>query len=351
MKEDEEEIKINYLLVQYYSELENILGSLNEYNVYEKHYNQVIRNDNFIKRLQNNLQFSTSINKECNNNQERFSLKNLLLYTPLDWLSKCNLVIVEFIKTIIYNENKTQLIENLASKQVVFPEGLVFLAFDNEQKGQKNYLDRRYNTVIFHTVTSFAAFQYDQNNNIQLNQDTWLYSELTQEQYKSLFYLNLEMKNEIDQELYKYLQSIIDELIEEKNQTNSLINKLMNDNEQTGYIKKCLVYQTSNINNKKQLCSNYYPWLILLPGPLHKEINILKAFVELNWDIDIKNFAQLTDKEQILKLKPKIYNLIQENIVISRSRLLDQYQELDTIFEEINKAFKSLIPPIPSQYH
>ncbi|CAG8798869.1 22811_t:CDS:1, partial [Gigaspora rosea] len=59
------------LLVQYYSELENILGSLNEYNVYEKHYNQVIRNDNFIKRLQNNLQFSTSINKECNSFKEQ----------------------------------------------------------------------------------------------------------------------------------------------------------------------------------------------------------------------------------------------------------------------------------------
>ncbi|KAF0450684.1 hypothetical protein F8M41_002144 [Gigaspora margarita] len=248
-----------------------MLGSLDQYIKYEKHYNQVIRNDNFIKRLQNNLQFSTSINKEfniknnqlinennqlkeiisCNfnnqqiriktikeiaqkerknfydnlinliNNQERFSLENLLLYTPLDWLSKLNSVIVKFIKTIIYNENENQLIgeklfkytiaidaiygtrnlkyvsainlaalaikyafarsksiididnhiissrsyskfvkwlENLASKQVIFPEGFVFLAFDNEQKGQKNYLDHEYNTVIFHTVTNFAAF-------------------------------------------------------------------------------------------------------------------------------------------------------------------------------------------------
>ena len=50
----------------------------------------------------------------------------------------------------------------------------MFLAFDNEQKGQKNYLDCGYNTVIFHTVTSFAAFQYNQNNNMQFNQDPWL---------------------------------------------------------------------------------------------------------------------------------------------------------------------------------
>ena len=26
-----------------------------------------------------------------------------------------------------------------------------------------------------------------------------------------------------------------------------------------------------------------FPWLILIPGALHKEMNMLKAFVELNW--------------------------------------------------------------------
>ena len=26
-----------------------------------------------------------------------------------------------------------------------------------------------------------------------------------------------------------------------------------------------------------------YPGIILLPGPLHEEMNMLKAFVELNW--------------------------------------------------------------------
>ncbi|CAG8832635.1 7930_t:CDS:2, partial [Gigaspora margarita] len=87
MEEDEKEIKINSdqkirgatglkviqklnLLVQYYSELENMLGSLDQYIICEKHYNQVIRNNNFIKRLQNNLQFSTSINKEFNSFKE-----------------------------------------------------------------------------------------------------------------------------------------------------------------------------------------------------------------------------------------------------------------------------------------
>ncbi len=53
----------------------------------------------------------------------------------------------------------------------------------------------------------------------------------------------------------------------------------------------------------------------------------------------------------MLRLKPEIYSLIQEKIVTSRSKLLDQYQGHDAILEEINKALKSLIPPIPSQRH
>ncbi|CAG8819632.1 8198_t:CDS:2, partial [Gigaspora margarita] len=109
---------------------------------------------------------------------------------------------------------------------------------------------------------------------------------------------------------------------------------------------------------------------------LYKEMNMLKAFVELNWDIDIKDFAQcqgyrtenqlqffkkcsdhhkswdsIYDGEQMLRLRPEIYNLIQERIVTSRSKLSNQHQGHDVILEEINKSLKSLIPPIPSQRH
>ncbi|RHZ57004.1 hypothetical protein Glove_395g82 [Diversispora epigaea] len=212
-----------------------------------------------------------------------------------------------------------------------------------------------------------------------------------------------------------------------------------------------------------------FPWLILIPGPLHEEMNMLRSFVELNWDIDIRDFAQnqgyrtenqlqffkkcsdyhkswdsicniyrhamvselmwpyvisdenpsvegylkwaqgqtdplfrlkyeqtffylqavinfrtgvrfnrpslrlaarrtfsliwsarrhpiyrlieVADEEQMLRLKPEINRLIQERIMTSRSELLDQYQGHDAILEEINKALKSLIPPIPSQRH
>jgi len=53
--------------------------------------------------------------------------------------------------------------------------GLVFMAFDNEQKGQKNYLDRGYNTVIYHIVTSFVLLNYDPINQIQNLEDPWLH--------------------------------------------------------------------------------------------------------------------------------------------------------------------------------
>ncbi|RHZ83778.1 hypothetical protein Glove_87g140 [Diversispora epigaea] len=218
-----------------------------------------------------------------------------------------------------------------------------------------------------------------------------------------------------------------------------------------------------------QKMKNNFPWLILILGALHEEMNMLKAFVELNWDIDMKDFAhcqgyrtenqlrffkkcsdhhkswdsvcniyrhamaselmwpyiisdknpsvegylkwtqnqtdhiyklkyeqifiylqaiinfrtgvrfnrpllrlaarrtfapiwsarrhpiyrsiEIYDEEQMLRLKPEVCNLIQERIVTSRSKLLNQHQGHDAILEEFNRVLKSLIPPIPSQRH
>ncbi|CAG8821776.1 10007_t:CDS:2, partial [Racocetra persica] len=47
---------------------------------------------------------------------------------------------------------------------------------------------------------------------------------------------------------------------------------------------------------------------------------------------------------------PEVFNLIQERIVTSRSKLSNQHQGHDAILEEINRALKSLIPLIPSQH-
>jgi len=395
-------------------------------------------------------------------NHERFCLDNLLEYSPFKWLAERNPVVVKFLETLTYNQDEHQhegeklfkcavavdaiygsrhlkyvsainmvasaikyslarskmiididnhfissgsytkfinWLDSLANEQLPLPKGLLFLAFDNEQKGQKNYLDRGHNTVIFHTVTSFVAFNYDQNNNIQIT-DPWLYSELTQKKYEELFYLTSGMENEIHKELTNYLSIILEELCIEKNQEENTIDELVHNQSQTGYKKKCSVCQTYNIDNKKRVCptcrnklptlaeinqqSNEplkiinntekpliihpytfkgsskprsvpesedtpqifvpdpvginpnsianvrkvlehieeisgikdgsrkwivvtcdgvpyhhiqkikkdFPWLILIPGALHEEMNMLKAFVELNWDIDVKEFAQ-----------------------------------------------------------
>ena len=50
----------------------------------------------------------------------------------------------------------------------------------------------------------------------------------------------------------------------------------------------------------------------------------------------IYQLIEITDEEQMLRLKSEIYSLIQNH---------------DAILEEINKALKSLIPLIPSQHH
>ena len=35
--------------------------------------------------------------------------------------------------------------------------------------------------------------------------------------------------------------------------------------------------------NLAQKIKKDFPWLVLIPGALHEEMNMLKAFVELNW--------------------------------------------------------------------
>ena len=129
----------------------------------------------------------------------------------------------------------TNWLESLATEQPPLPNGFLFLVFDNEQKGQKNYLDRGLNTVIFHTVASFVAFNYDRNDDVQ-NTDPWLSSEPSREQYEELFSLTSDMKNEIYEELTNYLTIILEELCIEKNQETNVIDELIHQS-RMGYTK------------------------------------------------------------------------------------------------------------------
>ncbi|KAF0554870.1 hypothetical protein F8M41_018497 [Gigaspora margarita] len=158
-----------------------------------------------------------------------------------------------------------------------------------------------------------------------------------------------------------------------------------------------------------------FPWLILLPGALHEEMNMLKAFVELNchnnptpngylewaknqtnetyklkfeqiftylqaivdfrtgvrtnqpllrnaarcqfapiWSArrhPIYRLIEVSYEESLLYLKPHVRDVIENVSVVSHSGLHNQHQGFDTVMEEINKTLKSLIPSVPSQRH
>ncbi|CAG8451077.1 5489_t:CDS:10, partial [Scutellospora calospora] len=148
-------------------------------------------------------------------------------------------------------------LESLAIEQEPMPEGLLFLAFDNEQRGQYNYLDREYNTVIYHTVTSFVAFNIDKKNLVQFTTNPWCYNLLNNLQYKELYYLTPEMKTECELELNKYLLSILNELINEKRNESNIIDTIIkNQKGVSGHSKWCKKCNTTNIDNRKHTCPN-----------------------------------------------------------------------------------------------
>jgi len=272
------------------------------------------------------------------NDEGRFSLDSLLEYSTSEWLSKRNPVIVKFIETLIFNENQNQhedkklfkcamvvngiygarhakyvseinlvasaikyslarsktvinidnhltsggsyfyfqkWLEELSDIEEALPNGLLFIAFDNEQKGQKNYLDRGFNKVIFHIVTSFVAFNMEPCNETQHINNPWVYNSLNEQQYKELFELSPEMQEEIDKELYTYLSEILGLLCKEKSNSTNVIDVLVENNESNNrFSKYCPNCNEQNIQNRKQNCPSCNAKLPTL-GELQKQ-NIIE---------------------------------------------------------------------------
>ncbi|KAF0535248.1 hypothetical protein F8M41_009704 [Gigaspora margarita] len=115
-------------------------------------------------------------------------------------------------------------LNELSENEEPLPEGLLFIAFDNEQKGQRNYLNREINMVIFHIVTSsvvnwiraFCCFNMDPQNRIQYTNSPWALSSLSRHQYEYLFEITPAMQEAINYELNNYLTEILELLREEK---------------------------------------------------------------------------------------------------------------------------------------
>ncbi|RIB00030.1 hypothetical protein C2G38_2235955, partial [Gigaspora rosea] len=226
----------------------------------------------------------------------RFTMECIMAYSPREWLNRRNLVVVKFIETLIHNEarqrkyvSEIQLalsaikysiarsrmiinidnhitnsgreyqfqkwLEKLSQHEEPLPEGLLFLAFDNEQRGQKNYLDRGFNTVIYHIVTSFVGFNMAPQNKIQNNDLTWTCDSLDRSQYDELFDVNTQMQKVIDEELHLYLNEILNLLFEEKlSNTNSIDSLIASTGTKITNMKKCPKCGQKNIENRKKIC-------------------------------------------------------------------------------------------------
>ncbi|RHZ73248.1 hypothetical protein Glove_232g56 [Diversispora epigaea] len=245
-----------------------------------------------IIKTSNNRIFE--LENECKN--LKIQINELYKYNPLKWIEYRNPVIVKFIETLTNNDqnnqeqqsNKSKIfkhaiaidsiyrsqhnnyilvinlaasinftLESLSKESPPIPEGFLVLAFDNEQKGQKNYLDHGFNTVVFHTFTSFIAYNFDFSDKNQYIMDPWISNSLIEINIQQLFNLTPDMKNILEKELINYINEIIDELIIGKKKDENKIDKLiLFQNSSMEKMKKCINCEKTKIENKRKTVLN-----------------------------------------------------------------------------------------------
>ncbi|RIB12464.1 hypothetical protein C2G38_2200623 [Gigaspora rosea] len=235
-------------------------------------------------------------------------------------------------------------IESLAIKPKLLPDGFLILAFDNEQKAssfQQTVSSKNINkTIVFRPYEPKKPSIELQKSKISITQ-----------------------RNIINQDI-KIPDLYIPDPISIN--PNSLINvqKILEHIEiitgiKSGKCKWIPVVCDGVPYNQALKLKQKFPWLILLPGTLHKEMNMLKSFVELNcirvnMAICFKTsngYLEWAKKQtNEIQIKPQIRETIENILVISHLGLQNQHQGLDAIIEEIYKALKSLIPPVPSRH-
>ncbi|KAF0415463.1 hypothetical protein F8M41_007628 [Gigaspora margarita] len=94
-------------LVKNLSKLLPLLGSLNDYSVYQKYYNNIIKHVKTVVEIAKRERTALYDDVvKLINDHEQFCLNSLLNYSPSQWLIICNPVVVEFIKTLMHNENE-----------------------------------------------------------------------------------------------------------------------------------------------------------------------------------------------------------------------------------------------------
>ncbi|CAG8677034.1 8968_t:CDS:2, partial [Scutellospora calospora] len=160
------------------------------------------------------------------------------------------------------------------------PEGLLFLAFDNEQKGQKNYLDRGFNMA---------------------------YDSLSKSQFDEIFSVDTQMQEVIDEELHSYLSGILELLSEGKlSSTNAIDSFVASTSTNTAKMKTCLSCNMQNIENRKKICLNCKTQLPTL-AEIQKEkvIEIANSLTDqLSSPLIFRSYK--TNEEQSVTSVPKI---------------------------------------------
>ncbi|KAF0480859.1 hypothetical protein F8M41_023644 [Gigaspora margarita] len=63
----------------------------------------------------------------------------------------------------------------------------------------------------------------------------------------------------------------------------------------------------------------------------------------------IYHLIEVADEIQLMQLYPEIRDIIEKSCVVSQSGIYEQHQGLNAIIEEVNKALKTLISPVPQQ--
>jgi len=121
----------------------------------------------------------------------------------------------------------------------------------------KNYLDRGYNTVTYHVVTSFLSLNFDTTDKIQEIEEPWLCQKLDSQQIQELFEVTPEMQKLIDQQLYDYLTTItilIEACAEKNSEVNSIDDQILRRDSTTSKQKSCIKYGMKEIENNKKIC-------------------------------------------------------------------------------------------------
>ncbi|RIB12659.1 hypothetical protein C2G38_2200070 [Gigaspora rosea] len=244
--------------------------------------NMIAMRDLYKKELES----KNVLTEQCS----RFSLDNLMVYSPREWLDSCNKVVVKFVETLVQINYASNILSpeklfkaavavntiygawhekyiseihlaNAAIKYTVVRSKLV-INIDNHITSCGSYnrflkwqdkLSKQEEPLL--KVTSFAAFNMSLENKIQHTNSSWVYDSLNMSQFDELFCISAQMQEVINEELHSYLAEVLQLLFEEKLLSTNPINSLVESaSTNIAKMKTCPGCNKQDIENQKRKC-------------------------------------------------------------------------------------------------